>query len=400
MVYTHSRQSDQSAATLAQRPPHAGRGCGALLGAAQNSCRASSQRQPLSNLGGSFFPHAANALGWRGVRPKAADTQAVRISEPGDACEREADAAAERVLQPRISRVGEATSNRIGTPIQAPRPAEDGELRRQPEVEWRREEKPLIGEGDEGAVDDNLPEPDERIEAPPPAIPAGPAEPLDTSLQNFFAPRFGHAFSDVQVHRGAAAAESARAVRARAYTVGNHVVFGHAQYEPASASGLHLLAHELAHVVQQDPSRMTRGPREDGQTVGMSHPRLLQRWSVDGPAVPGLNTIVCNGSGGIRVQLGNTGNADQTRCLSDCMQSHEESHRADALAANHELCKDKASGSQVNTAAGTEQKATEIKASNAELACLRPQVPRVGEVCKRIIEARIRQMEAYRDSFS
>jgi hypothetical protein len=126
---------------------------------------------------------------------------------------------------------------------------------------------------------------------------------------------------------------------------------------------------------------------------------VLQRWSVNGPSVATLNTIVCDGADGISVQLGGTGDADQTRCLSDCMRSHEQSHAADALAANKDICKGKASGSQVNTAAGAEQKATEIKASNAELACLRPQVPKVGTVCKRIIEARITQMEAYRDSF-
>ncbi|MBX9585334.1 MAG: DUF4157 domain-containing protein [Gemmataceae bacterium] len=64
-------------------------------------------------------------------------------------------------------------------------------------------------------------------------------------------PRFGHDFSRVRVHTDAAAEQSARDVNARAYTVGNHVVFGAGGYTPSTGEGGRLLAHELAHVVQQ-----------------------------------------------------------------------------------------------------------------------------------------------------
>jgi len=64
-------------------------------------------------------------------------------------------------------------------------------------------------------------------------------------------PRFGRKFGSVRVHDGERAAESAQAVGAMAYTVGNQVVFGKDRYQPGSAEGRHLLAHELAHVVQQ-----------------------------------------------------------------------------------------------------------------------------------------------------
>jgi hypothetical protein len=63
-------------------------------------------------------------------------------------------------------------------------------------------------------------------------------------------PRFGCDFSQVRVHSGSAAAESARAVNALAYTVGRDVVFGAGQYAPG-ITGRRLLAHELTHVVQQ-----------------------------------------------------------------------------------------------------------------------------------------------------
>jgi hypothetical protein len=67
-------------------------------------------------------------------------------------------------------------------------------------------------------------------------------------------PREGGApvdFSAVRVHDGAAAAASARDVGALAYTVGDKIVFGTGRYAPASSDGRRLLAHELAHVVQQ-----------------------------------------------------------------------------------------------------------------------------------------------------
>ncbi len=64
-------------------------------------------------------------------------------------------------------------------------------------------------------------------------------------------PRFGHDFGRVRVHVGARAAESADALRARAYTLGNRIVFGAGQYTPTTPSGRLLIAHELTHVLQQ-----------------------------------------------------------------------------------------------------------------------------------------------------
>ena len=78
-----------------------------------------------------------------------------------------------------------------------------------------------------------------------------PGAPLDPSTRAFMEPRFGHDFSNVSVHTDARAAESAREVNARAYTVEKHVVFGARQYEPKTIAGQRLLAHELMHVVQQ-----------------------------------------------------------------------------------------------------------------------------------------------------
>ncbi|HEY0764461.1 MAG TPA: DUF4157 domain-containing protein [Pyrinomonadaceae bacterium] len=79
-------------------------------------------------------------------------------------------------------------------------------------------------------------------------------EPLDRSTRSFMEPRFGHDFSNVRVHTDARAAESAAALKAQAYTIGNHVVFGNGNYLPGTSSGQQLLAHELTHVVQQSSS--------------------------------------------------------------------------------------------------------------------------------------------------
>jgi hypothetical protein len=76
-------------------------------------------------------------------------------------------------------------------------------------------------------------------------------QPLGSAERAYFEPRLGHDFAKVRVHADGAAAASAKAVDARAYTVGRDVVFGAGQYDPQSREGRHLLAHELTHVAQQ-----------------------------------------------------------------------------------------------------------------------------------------------------
>ncbi len=81
-----------------------------------------------------------------------------------------------------------------------------------------------------------------------------PGRPLDAGSRAYMEPRFGHSFADVRIHADGRAAESAAAVHAQAYTVGRDVVFGAGMYDPATVEGRRLLAHELAHVVQQQPA--------------------------------------------------------------------------------------------------------------------------------------------------
>lgn len=88
----------------------------------------------------------------------------------------------------------------------------------------------------------------------------GVGQPLSESVRAFFEQRFGQDFSQVRVHTDAKAAELARATNARAFTVGKDVVFRAGQYAPETSAGKLLLAHELTHVVQQSQSNMITSP--------------------------------------------------------------------------------------------------------------------------------------------
>ncbi len=76
-------------------------------------------------------------------------------------------------------------------------------------------------------------------------------QPLHTDTRERMETRLGHDFSNVRVHTGGVAADSARSLSAKAYAVGQDLVFGDCQYEVGTYSGQSLIAHELAHVAQQ-----------------------------------------------------------------------------------------------------------------------------------------------------
>jgi hypothetical protein len=97
---------------------------------------------------------------------------------------------------------------------------------------------------------------------------SGGGHALDGDTRAFMEARFGRSFGGVRVHADGAAAQSAHAVGAIAYTTGPHIVFGAGRYAPGTAEGRRLLAHELAHTVQQGAAT---------QIVGRS-------------AIPGLRT--------------------------------------------------------------------------------------------------------------
>ena len=102
-----------------------------------------------------------------------------------------------------------------------------------------------------------------------------PGMPLDAATRNFFEPRFGSGFGHVRVHADALGAKSAQAVGALAYTVSGNIAFANGEYAPESRAGRMLLAHELAHVLQQEGGR--RDYAHNRPSVRAAGPQVLQR---------------------------------------------------------------------------------------------------------------------------
>jgi hypothetical protein len=191
----------------------------------------------------------------------------LEVSQPGDPYEREADRVAGQIM-------------RMSTPQSSVLSARSGSsIQRKSNTSPARAGTPV--------VDD--------------VISSG-GQPLDAETRAFFEPRFGYDFSHVRVHADDRAAQSARSVSAKAYTVGEHVVFGKRQFSPHTTDGRELLAHELTHVIQQGRADATRKPEEEtedstvqpGQTLSVSTAPL----AVSRQPIPTL-------SGGLRLQRAN-----------------------------------------------------------------------------------------------
>jgi len=104
---------------------------------------------------------------------------------------------------------------------------------------------------------------------------ASAGQPLDPHLQRRMSAAFGHDFDAVRVHADDRAAGSAASIGARAYTFGDHIAFGHGCYAPAGADGQWLIAHELAHVVQQRGGGPLQGSmRSTSALSGLAAPAI------------------------------------------------------------------------------------------------------------------------------
>lgn len=169
------------------------------------------------------------------------------INMPGDEYEQEADRVADQVLRMPDSMLQrdkpEEDGNKLPTAllsgsvtplISRQQPDEDDKKHMQ--AKTVSEEAPSL-DSDLGRRISNL---------------HGGGQPLLGASRDYFEPRFGYDFSQVRVHTDDAAAGLTRAVNARAFTLGEDVVFGSGQYAPEQDEGKKLLAHELAHVIQQN----------------------------------------------------------------------------------------------------------------------------------------------------
>jgi uncharacterized protein DUF4157/L,D-transpeptidase-like protein len=190
------------------------------------------------------------------------------LSKPGDPCEIEADAVAEKV----VSNAPQPHPARISAPAPVPgihrQQDEDGSGTQQDgnavENSAADNSTAVDGEstGDDTEDDDITCDetgcPKMESSASPASgravsvnIPKNGGRPLDAPVRTFMESRFGHDFSRVSVHTDSDAAQSARRLKAHAYTIGPDIYFAGGGYNPKSTEGLRLLAHELTHVVQQ-----------------------------------------------------------------------------------------------------------------------------------------------------
>src|SRR5262245_720330 len=104
-------------------------------------------------------------------------------------------------------------------------------------------------------------------------------KPLAPSVQDEMEARFGYDFSTVRIHTDPLAALSARLVGARAYTLGRAVVFAEGQYRPRTDAGRRLLAHELAHVVQQRDGGESATSEDEGIRIAESAEIEAAAWA-------------------------------------------------------------------------------------------------------------------------
>jgi hypothetical protein len=198
------------------------------------------------------------------------------IGAPGDRYEQEADQAADLVMQ--------GGGRPALTPLRAPTVQREDEERKKeaPDAVARQAQQPAQAPG----ARESGPAATAAVQS---TLAQGGA-PLEPATRQFMESRFGHDFGSVRIHAGAQAAASAQSVGARAYTVGEDLVFNRGQYEPATPSGRHLLAHELAHVVQQGDGnelmqRELLGAKDldDFETDDFAVPALASYLATHGP---------------------------------------------------------------------------------------------------------------------
>ena len=171
----------------------------------------------------------------------------LRIGPPKDRYEQEADLVADKVIRKPEPAQPDAASGAGGLAPRVQRldPECDGGLQRRTPMQ----EGPRFPTKREGG---DLQEGAAAIEPYVNSL-AGRGEPLAAAARAFMEPRLRKSNSSaVRVHTDAQASRSAEAINALAYTHGSHIVFRAGRYDPARREGRHLLAHELAHVAQQE----------------------------------------------------------------------------------------------------------------------------------------------------
>ena len=161
----------------------------------------------------------------------------LKIGEPGDKYEQEANRIADEVMR-------------------MPEPS----VQRQVELE-EEEEETIQRKAITNSISSISQRQDElKVPSIVSEVLQSPGQPLEPGIRTFMESRFGYDFSQVQVHRDEHTAGLAQDINAKAFTVGQSIVFGTGQYAPETTEGKKLLAHELTHFLQQNQTKH-RPPR-------------------------------------------------------------------------------------------------------------------------------------------
>ena len=204
---------------------------------------------------------AAGNFAIQRVLRKGAIQAKLEVGEPGDPYEREADRVADSVVSSTDAGTVQRKCLACAEGATCPKCQQEERLR----AKERPGQTPRVNKGAEAQLSGLR----------------GGGSPLPASVRDFAEPRFGQDFGGVRVHTGGEAARAARSMGARAFTSGRDVVFAEGEYAPESTEGRRLLAHELAHVVQQgaasDPSGTRWSHEEDGVQRSPRDPAEAER---------------------------------------------------------------------------------------------------------------------------
>lgn len=204
-----------------------------------------SAQEALHSPGRPRFERDFSCVRVRTIAPEPIQAK-LTIGHPGDKYEQEADRVADlvtRMPEPRTLGGTAVSGQAQRSSIQRLCPESEEGVRGQPGAD---EEEVILTRQAGGHTLRVGPSLQARIHSL-----GGDRQPLPQSVRDFFEPRFGYDFSQVRVHAGGQAAEAARAVNARAFTLGRDIILGAGEYSPRTTAGRELLAHELTHVVQQ-----------------------------------------------------------------------------------------------------------------------------------------------------
>ncbi len=196
-----------------------------------------------------------------------------------------------------------------------------------------------VGNAGVGALLDS--EPQQDLSPVHDVVNSGGGSPLAPDVREEMQGRLGHDFSDVRVHTDSAAHDSAKSVNAHAYTVGSNVVFQRDKYDPSSAEGKTMLAHELTHVVQQRSGPVDGTDTGGGVKVSDPSDRFEREASAN------ADRVMAAPAPAATAQLSGAGSS------SAAVQRHEEEETAQGSFVQRDVQREEAPEEEEETAQGS-----------------------------------------------